>query len=309
MLEAAVVLLRLLQYTGAMVLLGSSLFFVYARQRPWAGSSAAPPWARVILLGAAGLLAVTSLLQIAAHAIQLSGSFEEGLKLETLSAVISYMDQGKAAVVRAAASVAAVLALALLPAHRIRLVVVACLGAVAIVSLVWMGHAAATEGALGTVHRVSDGLHLIAAAVWIGALVAFLGLLLSGARTTEACADLHAALAGFAGIGSAVVAVLILTGAINSWILVGLDRVESLWTTPYGQLLGLKILLFLIMLGLAASNRYRLTPALERSLGSSLHSGEEMSALRRSVAIEAALGVAVLLLVAWFGTLAPPAAG
>lgn len=308
MLEAAVVLLRSLQYTGAMILLGSSLFFAFALPRSGRGSVAALPWVRAVLVTAGVLLALTSLLQIAAQSIQLSDSVSEGLKLETLSAVVSYMPQGKMAVVRAAAATAAVLALLLLRPDRARFVTAASFGTIATASLAWMGHAAATEGSLGRVHLLSDLLHVLAAAVWLGALAGFLGLLLAAPKTPEAGASLHVALARFAGIGSAVVAVLILTGTVNSWILVGPEHLESLWTTPYGRLLSLKVLLFLVMLGLAASNRYRLTPALGRSLGSRIGSDTERAALRRSITVETALGIAVLLLVAWFGTLAPPAA-
>src|SRR3546814_8166013 len=50
-------------------------------------------------------------------------------------------------------------------------------GSVAVATLVWAGHAGATEGTAGTVHRVSDLLHLIAAAAWIGAIGAFLILI------------------------------------------------------------------------------------------------------------------------------------
>lgn len=308
MIEPAVVFLRLLQYAGAMVLLGSSLLFLWAPPRSGTGSVVGSSWVRAVVLAAAVLLAVSSLVQIAAQSIQLSGSVSEGLKVETLSAVVSYMPQGKAAVVRAAAALAAVLALVLLRPDRGRLIVAAGLGTVATASLAWMGHGAATEGSLGTVHLASDLLHVLAAAIWLGALAGFLGLLIAGPKTPEARAGLHTALARFAGIGSAAVAVLILTGTVNSWILVGPDRLESLWTASYGRLLGLKLLAFLAMLGLAAANRYRLTPALGRSLGSRTGADAEHAALRRSIAAEAALGVTVLLLVAWFGTLAPPAA-
>lgn len=308
MLEPAVISLRLLQYTGAMVLLGSSLFFLYALPRTGAAAAAGQSWTRRVLLGGALVLAITSLLQIVAQSVQLSASMAEGLKLETLSAVVSYMPQGKAAVVRAVAASAALVALLLLRG-RARLIAGASLGAIATVSLAWMGHAAATEGSLGQVHLASDVLHVLAAAIWIGALTGFLALLLVRPKSHEARAGLYAALAGFAGIGSAMVALLILTGLVNSWILVGPDRLDSLWTSPYGRLLGLKVMAFLAMLGLAAVNRYRLTPALGRSLNSGIDPDAVDAALRRSIAAETAFGVTVLLLVAWFGTLVPPAAG
>jgi len=51
------------------------------------------------------------------------------------------------------------------------------------------------------------------------------------------------------------------------------------------------------MLGLAALNRYRLTPALGAA---SLHE------VRFSIAAEALFGLAVLAAVGWLGTLEPP---
>lgn len=68
-----------------------------------------------------------------------------------------------------------------------------------------------------------------------------------------------------------------------------------------------KLGLFVLMLGLAAANRFRLTPA----LGSVLDGGENprrvLAWLRRSVVAEMAIGILVLGMVAWMGTLAPPA--
>lgn len=308
MLEPAVVILRLMQYAGAMVLMGSALFFAYALPRSGAGSAAEAPWARPLLAGAGGLLAAAALLGIAAQASVLAGSMSEGLKPETLSAVVTGMNLGKAAVVRAAAAVLAAVLLLILKPGRTSWIAAAALGAVAAASFAWMGHGAATEGPGGSVHLVSDVLHSWAAAVWIGALVAFLLLLRARTPSPEATVALHRALHGFSGVGTLLVAILVATGAVNGWFLVGLERLEGLWTTPYGRLLSLKLLLFVVMLALAAANRFRLTPALGRVLDAKGGPDATLSMLRRSVALETTLSVAVLALVAWFGTLAPPAA-
>jgi putative copper resistance protein D len=70
-----------------------------------------------------------------------------------------------------------------------------------------------------------------------------------------------------------------------------------------------KLFLFALMLGLAAANRYRLTPALSRVMTDSAGAAAPLSALRASVVAETGLGLAVLACVAWLGTLPPPAAG
>jgi putative copper resistance protein D len=128
-----------------------------------------------------------------------------------------------------------------------------------------------------------------------------------GARSAEANHALHVALHRFSGVGSALVAVLVGTGLVNSWVLVGPGNLEGLWTTPYGQLLSLKLLVFVGMFGLAAANRFRLTPGLARAIRTNSLPDEALAALRHSILLEVLLGLAVLFLVAWFGTLAPPA--
>lgn len=308
MLEPAVIILRLMQYAGAMILMGSSLFFIYALPAADSGSAGEAPWARRLLASAGALLALATLLWMAAQASVLAGSVTEGLKPETLGAVVTSMDLGKAGVVRAAVAVlATVLALSLRPG-RSGWIIAAALGTVATATFAWMGHGAATEGPGGVIHLVADILHSWAGAVWIGALVAFALILRTRSPTPANVVALHRALHGFSGIGTLMVAVLVATGLANSWYLVGVDRIDGLWTTPYGRLLSLKLLLFVAMLALAAANRFRLTPALTGVLDVPSRQGEALADLRRSVALETAAALGVVALVAWFGTLAPPAA-
>ncbi|MBA4793364.1 MULTISPECIES: copper homeostasis membrane protein CopD [unclassified Phenylobacterium] len=308
MLEPAVIILRLLQYAGAMVLMGSSLFFIYALPATGPGSAAEAPWTRKLLTGAGVLLALATLLWIAAQASVLAGSIAEGLKPEALGAVVTSMDLGKAGVLRAGvALLATILAVMLRPA-RASWIVAAALGMVATATFAWMGHGAATEGPGGVIHLVSDILHSWAGAVWIGALVAFALILRTRSPVPAEVVALHRALHGFSSVGALLVAVLVATGLANSWFLVGVDRIDGLWTTPYGRLLSLKLVLFTAMLGLAAANRFGLTPGLGRALAAPDAYAAALTALRRSVAIETAVGLIILALVAWFGTLAPPSA-
>jgi putative copper resistance protein D len=307
MIEPGIVTVRLLQFLGAMVLTGSSFFFVYALPGSGAGSAAHIRWARPLLGSAAVVLVVASLLAIPMQATLFSGSLAEGFTSEAMGAVVSYMDMGKAALARAGLASAALVLLWLSPPGRARWPIVGMLGAAATASLAWMGHGAATEGALGWLHLVSDILHVLAAAVWIGALLAFLLLSLNRRASAHQNLAFHSGLSGFSGVGSAVVAVLIVTGLINGWVLVGPAHVEELWTTPYGRLLSLKLLLFSGMLALALANRVRLTPAFGRTLHGETLPEDALLALRRSLALETGLSVGVLLLVAWLGTLEPPA--
>lgn len=178
----------------------------------------------------------------------------------------------------------------------------------ALASLAWAGHAGATEGAAGWLHRASDALHMIAAAIWLGAIAAFLLLLRLG------CHEARLALAArsldqFARIGTLCVLVIAATGLINGQIVVGSAHVSQSLASPYGQLLLVKLLLFAAMLGLAAANRWRLSPALLTAVASpGAAPARAAAAIRASLLLEAAAGLAILALVAWLGMLQPFAA-
>src|SRR3546814_5892977 len=118
--------------------------------------------------------------------------------------------------------------------------------AIALAPLAWTGHGAADEGLLGWVHLGADITHLLAAGIWVGAFAALCLLIFRPAdRMAVDHINLsHRALDGFARIGSIVAGLLILSGVVKSWILVGPSRLGSLFTSLYGALLTAKLLLF-----------------------------------------------------------------
>src|SRR6478672_4764676 len=85
---------------------------------------------------------------------------------------------------------------------------------VLLASIALTGHAGADSGRFGYLHRVADAIHLIAAGVWIGALIILTRLIVVATRasSTEALAGAHHALAQFSGTGTAVVVALLVTG-------------------------------------------------------------------------------------------------
>jgi putative copper resistance protein D len=307
-LEPAVIFLRLAQYAGAMILFGSSLFLLYALPAGGAGSGAQLGWSRRLLVWSAAGLVAASVLGLLAQTAILAGSIREGLTTASLSAVITSMSMGPSSLVRAGAGAMALAALTTLRPGRTLWWTCAGLGAAACASFAWIGHGATTEGPPGLLHLAADILHALAAGVWIGALVVFLGLLRRPGDDLDLDRVLHKALHDFSGVGTALVATLVATGLVNSWFLVGPTRLSGLWTTPYGQLLSLKLALFVGMLALAAANRFLHTPALGAALDGAPSQGPALAALRRSLLWETALSLAVLGLVAWLGTLAPVSA-
>jgi putative copper resistance protein D len=290
-----------------MVLFGSSLFFLYALPGDGEAAAHALKWPRPLIVAVATVLLVASMLGLLAQTVVLAGSMQEGLTYDSLSAVVTGMSFGKSSCVRALAASLLVAGFAFSKPGRGGWWFAAFAGAVICASFAWMGHGAATKGAQGLLHLSSDVLHTLAASVWVGALVAFLILLATDSRQTRAGREaLHRALHGFSGIGSGLVAVLVATGLINSWYVIGLAGLPRLWSSTYGQLLTLKLAFFLLMVGLAAANRFHLTPRLGAALAGPATTREAVVALRTSLAWETGISIAVLGLVAWFGMLAPP---
>ncbi len=178
--------------------------------------------------------------------------------------------------------------------ERLRLGFTALCAAAFVMTIAFAGHAAATPGRTGLLHLAADMVHLLAAATWLGALPA-LAIMLTAADQDDG-ARAAAAVRRFSGLGAACVAALAVTGSINTVILV--RPLEQLADSGYGRLLLLKVLVFLVMAGIASYNRWRLTP--------DLRSPPSMRSLRRNAIVETALGLAVLAIVAALGVMQPP---
>ena len=172
-------------------------------------------------------------------------------------------------------------------------------------SLAWSGHAAGTRGLPGFVHFGGDAVHLISASAWVGGLVPllmFIGPRVFGSEPP--LFDCFNALRRFSTLAAWSVAVLAASGALNTWFMT--NGFQSFFGTEYGDLVLVKIALFVVMLGFGAINRYWLTP---RLLPTNVPAEEGSRALRllcASVSFEIALGFVVICVVAVLGQLQPP---
>ncbi|WP_297514469.1 copper homeostasis membrane protein CopD [uncultured Caulobacter sp.] len=304
-METAIVLLRWAQYAASFVLMGGTLFSVYALPAHGLSSAAALGWPRRLLTGAGALLAVTSLVGLFLQTANVAGSFSAAVDPATLVSVLTEMAMGASSLARALAAMLSVVLLLGLRPGRSTWLLASALGAIATASMAWMGHGAASEGRDGVIHLSADILHLLAAAVWIGALAFFAGLAVQRPLGEDRLRDFHSALAGFSGVGSAVVATLVASGLVNSWFLVGPSGWPALATSLYGQLLVLKLAVFVAMALVAAANRFRLTPALRAGLDDPGQANAALAHLRRSLLLEFGAALTLALLVAWLGRLAP----
>jgi putative copper resistance protein D len=172
-------------------------------------------------------------------------------------------------------------------------------------SIAWTGHSGSGFGVTGNVQLIADVFHLIAASAWLGSLVP-LALLLSGAGHADARvapAIVAAVTRRFSTLGVASVAVLMASGAVNAFVLVG--AWSLLTATEYGRVLLMKLVLFVLMLTIAAVNRAVLTP----QLASPSPEGQRRAQhrLARHCVFEIGLGVLIISIAGWLGTLHPAA--
>ena len=299
MIDAAVIGLRWVQYLAAVAALGLPLFQISLRRDLSSG-----PGNR--FAAAAGLvLAASALGGLVAQTAMMAGGWTAGLDPAALGYVVQSTSLGMAHVIRAALAVVGVLALLISQGNRpgSALAIVAFAGAVG--SFAWSGHGAATEGGAGLIHLAADIAHLLAAAVWLGALVGF-SLQLARPRSSEVEATSRA-LSGFASLGTGAVAVLAVTGAVNAGFLVGADGLGRITGSTWGVLLIAKLALFALMLGLAAHNRFVLAPALSRAVEAGAGTQAPLRRLKTSIGLEMLAGVGLLGAVAAMGVQMPPA--
>ena len=274
---------RFAHFAGLSLLFGLAAFPFYAGEAP-AGLGR-------VLKASAALALASGVAVMASSAANMGGAFGAILDPSVYAAMIGDTVYGQVWLGRLALAAVA-LAVSLRSPGKDRVLLV--LSALLIASVGLTGHSAMPGGALGAVHEVADALHLLAAGWWIGGLLA---LILFAGRLGERAA---AVLGRFSRIGYGAVAILILSGALKSAILLGAPG--ALVSTAYGRTLLAKLALFAGMGALALSNRLQIAPALARAPGAAPWLGR----LKVQAAAEFALGLAILALVGALGAMAPP---
>jgi putative copper resistance protein D len=302
--EALGIALRLGLYVDLMLLFGLALFALYSLVGQERRSGTVLPLCS-ILAGTAVLGILLSVASLVVMASAMSGESDLAELRPHVEMMVLETDVGFAWIVRLVALVAA--GLAMLFNHRapgFSLLVASMAGGIALASLAWSGHGAMDEGGCRVWHFTIDILHLLAAGVWLGALVAFALMANINALQTEARIRLLArTVTRFEKVGALIVLVITVTGVVNYLFIVG-PTLDEVFLSTYGVLLLINVALFAAMLVLAALNRFHLGPLLQQSLRDGQYR-VAANALRRSVIVELVVAVLIVGLVAWLGTLSP----
>ena len=277
------IVVKALAYLASLGAAGSALFLVLFADLD-AGTKRA---VRRLGLAAVGLAALFAPAMIPMGAIFLSGGSWSGALDPLLTRMVAQSPVG----VSLAILVVGLVLLSVFLFGRTRAKPVAALGATVVcASFAFRGHVLAEPrlllGALLTVH-------LLGLAFWIGAFGPLYRLARHGGATSAG-----AAAEAFGRKAVWVVGTLAIAGAGLLVLLTG-NPLEAL-ARPYGRFFAVKLALFVLLLGAAAFNRMRLTPAL---LAGDLRAARH---LRRSIGLEVATVCAIALTTATLTTLSSP---
>ena len=100
----------------------------------------------------------------------------------------------------------------------------------------------------------------------------------------------------YSTMGHVAVFAVLVSGVVNSALILGPQILDV--ASTYQQLLLVKVAAVAVMVGVALFNRYVLVPRLRQP-------GNALSGLRTGTVIEIVTALAVIALVAWFGTIEP----
>lgn len=303
------IIVRAIHFTATAVTAGTLIFRTVVME-PALRSAGAPhaAAARMQSLGVAwtglAIAVVSGAIWVLLEAAAMSGlSLNEAMTTEVLSTVLNETQFGLVSEIRLVLAISLAACLACYRMSWARWpALTSALGLIA--ALAWAGHAGSTMGTIGWLHLAADVLHLTAASAWIGSLVPLVMLLAVARRRHDfAWASLACdATQRFSTLGLVSVGTLLVTGIVNTWILVG--SLHALLVTEYGHLLMFKMALFAVMLLFATANRFWLMPQLAPLSCTDVQTDALRQLMRNSV-VEIILGMAIIAIVGVLGILHP----
>ncbi len=288
---SALLLTRLVFNLAALLLWGASAYLLLIPALALRASLGRRlyPWG----VGVAGLAALALLVQLPALTAALGSGWLQALDAHMLTLVATRTVVGSAWCWQLAAMAWLLVVLASRALRRAGVISLAA--ALMLATLTVSGHTAMHDGALGGLHRFNDWLHLLAGGFWLGALIPVV-MVLSHLKEADTRAAATQALIRFSSAGHLAVALVVVSGLLNTWLVVGGVPLDD--SVAYQRALWLKVALVGLLVVVALFNRYWLVPRLGRE-------PRALVRLRRVSMLEVGMLVVIVALVSWFGTLPP----
>lgn len=253
-----------LQASAALLILGTVVVSMLALE---GGSAVIDDWRQrnlKICTGLAGILLFAGFLMPSLQAVSIEERTAAAFDLKVLDLVLFSTRFGSVWLLQQTMAVLILFALLLRGALMARmayksfLLLLVFLTALLLLAGSFKSHAAALEpmwpGLLG------NSFHILAAACWLGGLPV-LAMLLRCSRQRSEQADhalIETTLRRFSVMASMMVGIILLSGIVIGFLQV--SRWGELFSTPYGTFLVTKIVLFFVMLSVAAMIRFRYMP-------------------------------------------------
>jgi copper resistance protein D len=294
---------RAIHFGAAIVLFGQFAFLLVV-----APGRQAPPHFLRTSAWSIGVVAASAIAWLALEALTMSGlPAGEALSMQTLTVVATQTQFGRVWLARLLITAALVAVIASLRSDEKRTGLQALGGALAmllVASVAGMGHAAAGQGGERLLHVGADAAHLLAGGLWLGALVPLISVLERARRARDKGELLFAASATqrFSGLGVAAMSILLASGIANGCYM--LSSLAALANSEYGHMVLAKIVLFVIIIGIAAINRQRLTPLLLAARDGS-EAAVALRSLGRNAIVECLLGFGIIAIVGKLGITIP----
>jgi copper transport protein len=294
---------RALAFLASLVLVGGLVFTLWR----WP-EGVARREIKLLLLGSAALAFIATLASIPLQAAYAVGTGASALYDTSALGDVLAERFGRAAVLRL---VLIGIAAALVMLHqrgrdiasrgeRGLSVLVAC-GVVA--TFAYAGHG--DTGRWPQLGFVTDFAHVGGAALWLGGVAVLALALRRRSASVDETESLSGAAQRFSSLALPAIALIVLSGVVQGWRQLG--SLDALWTTTYGHLLAVKVLVVIAIVIVASAARDilrdRTVPAVRATIARARGSvvtddSDTLLDLRNGVWVEAGLAVAVLLVTA-----------
>ena len=228
------------------------------------------------------VVVIAGLIWLLCEAIYASGSNQIASGFGAILPLLRDTNFGHLLIIRMILMAGAVLVFGHGQSNR-RVLLAGSFAAIAVALQAGLGHGAAMGGSEGHLLLATLILHLLAAGLWLGGLVSL--LIVVKVATPEAA---FRAATRFSRLGITCVITIAVTAVIQGWYLVG--SISALTGTAYGLVAAGKLVLFVSLIAIAATNRWQ---TLRLPTPSGQHAKEF---LYKSIAIETAVGLAVVVL-------------
>jgi putative copper resistance protein D len=306
------VVARWIHFVAMFLLFGIPVFWL------WEGASCDPKdlpqtFGRgVILLRAATAFAIVSgVVWLAGILATIGGGFDDLGDLQTWRLFFFNTQFGGVSALRLALLVLLAVIVFIPSKHRARPLPLIVISGLLLVSQAWLGHAAeGGAGLYGDAMILTYGAHVLAGSAWVGGLAPLVLALseLRSSRPYDAAARALRMLSRYSLMGMGAVTLIVASGIANAAFRVGGDF-DRLVMTTYGAVLGAKLFMVAVMLGLAYFNRFVAMPRLRDFTAHNGPAAKGMplaAGLCVSIAAEWGVGLLVLGIAALLGITPPP---